>query len=337
MAAKFQFLMCALLMWQHGMCVRSEAQNAAEAELAQAANVPDALDLNNIRKSLQRMEDSIIFSLIERAQYPVNAAVYQPDCEQLGDVRLQQLKSVGSNGCLGDWFLYQTECLHSQAGRYLHPTEYPFFGPLPEPIPGTMGKLIKTHGDTTLPALPEASFKAAGETILAPLPPEAIINRRLLDIYRQQIIPNICEAGDDGNHGSTSVQDVQVLQTIATRIYYGLFVAESKFRSEKEKAVALIEAQDREGLMAFVTKPEVEERNVHRFVLKARTFSQNITQGEAGQLAPDMSDTTTSKLDPEYVGQVFWDLMALTKDVEVDYLLARLRGQKRTHAESSGE
>ena len=39
-----------------------------------------ALDLNNIRKSLMRMEDSIIFSLIERAQYKINAAVYQPDC-----------------------------------------------------------------------------------------------------------------------------------------------------------------------------------------------------------------------------------------------------------------
>ena len=39
-----------------------------------------ALDLNNIRKSLMRMEDSIIFSLIERAQYKINTPVYEPDC-----------------------------------------------------------------------------------------------------------------------------------------------------------------------------------------------------------------------------------------------------------------
>eukprot|EP01043_Picozoa_sp_COSAG02_P061557 COSAG02_NODE_8298_length_2626_cov_1.071626_2_plen_71_part_00 len=39
-----------------------------------------ALDLNNIRKSLMRMEDSIIFSLIERAQYKINNPVYEPDC-----------------------------------------------------------------------------------------------------------------------------------------------------------------------------------------------------------------------------------------------------------------
>ena len=37
--------------------------------------------------------------------------------EQLGKFRLHQLASVGSNGCLGDWFIYQTECLHSQVGR----------------------------------------------------------------------------------------------------------------------------------------------------------------------------------------------------------------------------
>lgn len=92
-----------------------------------------ALDLNNIRKSLMRMEDSIIFSLIERSQFKINSAVYEPDCEQLGDYKLHQLKSAGSTGCLGDYFIYHAECLHAEARRYQHPTEYPFFGPLPAP------------------------------------------------------------------------------------------------------------------------------------------------------------------------------------------------------------
>ncbi|CAK0867477.1 unnamed protein product [Prorocentrum cordatum] len=96
----------------------------------------------------------------------------------------------------------------------------------------------------------------------------ARINRRLLDIYRRSIVPTLCEEGDDGNYGSTSVQDVHCVQTMATRIYFGLFVAESKFRSETEKATRLIKARDREGLMAFITKPEVEKRNVQRVVLK---------------------------------------------------------------------
>jgi len=271
------------------------------ANTADVTDIRTALDLNHIRSSLMRMEDSIIFSLIERLQYKMNAQVYKPDCQQLGEFRLHQLKSAGSNGCLGDWFIYQTECLHSQVRRYKHPTEFAFFGPLPEPYLGS------TSGGRT-----------DGERILAPVPKKAIVNGKLLEIFRTKIVPTICEEGDDGNHGSTSVQDVHCVQTMATRIYYGLFVAESKFRSEREKASALIRACDREGLMAFVTKPEVEEKNINRVVLKAKTFSQNI---------PQESDdgTTTYKICPEFVGTVFRDhIMPLTKEVEVEYLLARL-------------
>jgi len=255
------------------------------------------------------MEDSIIFSLIERSQFQINAAVYEPECEQLGDFRLHQLKCAGSNGCLGDWYIYQTECLHSQVRRYKHPTEFAFFGPLPEP---SLGSTSGGRTDT--------------EPILAPVPPSAVVNKRLLETYRSKIVPKLCEDGDDGNHGSTAVQDVHCLQTMATRIYYGLFVAESKFRSENEKARALIEAEDREGLMAFITRADVEKQNIQRVILKARTFSQNIAAGEAGQMAPVLTSGTTYKIDPEYVGTVFEEyLMPLTKDVEVEYLLSRLK------------
>lgn len=268
------------------------------ANTADLTDARSALDLANIRSSLMRMEDSIIFSLIERSQYKANAPVYDPDCQQLGTFRLHQLKSAGSNGCLGDWFIYQSECLHSQVRRYQHPTEYSFFGPLPEP---TLGSTSGSRTDT--------------EPILAPVPKEAMVNSRLLDIYRTKMVPALCEDGDDLNHGSTAVQDVHCLQTMCTRIYYGLFVAESKFRTETEKATALIKARDVEGLTAFITKPDVEARNIKRVVLKARTFSQNISAGEEGQLAPTVSNQTTYKIKPEYIGEVFREfIMPLTKD-----------------------
>jgi len=285
--------------------------------MANTANVDDvdvALNLDNIRKSLMRMEDSIIFSLVERSQYHTNRDVYEPDCQQLGTFKLHELKSAGSDGCMGDWFIYQSECLHSQVRRYEHPTEYAFFGPLPE---GSLGQ-------------PPKRRKTSEESVLAPLPLQSKINNRLLETYRKHIIPAICEEGDDGNHGSTAVQDVQVLQTMATRIYYGLFVAESKFRSETARATELIKAKDRDGLMAFITKLDVEERNIRRVILKARTFAQNISASEEGQLVPTVSADTTYKLDPKYIGKVFCDfLMPLTKDVEVDYLLARLDHQPK--------
>ena len=50
-----------------------------------------ALDLNNIRKSLMRMEDSIIFSLIERGQFKMNSAVYEADCAWLRSARRAHL------------------------------------------------------------------------------------------------------------------------------------------------------------------------------------------------------------------------------------------------------
>eukprot|EP00932_Pfiesteria_piscicida_P004132 SRR837773.14037.p2 GENE.SRR837773.14037~~SRR837773.14037.p2 ORF type:complete len:259 (+),score=38.76 SRR837773.14037:789-1565(+) len=252
-----------------------------------------------------RMEDSIIFSLIERSQYKANTAVYEADCRQLGAFKLHELKSAGSAGSLGDWFIYQTECLHSQVRRYLHPTEYSFFGPLPEPSLGS------TSGNRT-----------CRDRILARVPSAAVVNQRLLEIYRTRMVPALCEEGDDGNHGSTAVQDVHCLQTMATRIYYGLFVAESKFRADPDRVSELIRARDREGLMAFVTKTDVEERNIKRVILKARAFSQNIEVGDDGL---ERAGPPTYKLNAEYIGTVFREyIMPLTKDVEVEYLLARL-------------
>ncbi|CAE7870796.1 CM3, partial [Symbiodinium microadriaticum] len=109
-----------------------------------------------------------------------------------------------------------------------------------------------------------------------------------------------------------------------------LFVAESKFRSEKAKATALIEAKDAEGLTAFITKPEVEARNVKRVILKAKTFSQNI----AGAQGSSDAEPATYKVNAEYIGTLFQEyIMPLTKDVEVAYLLSRLDGHKRKDPE----
>ena len=90
-----------------------------------------------------------------------------------------------------------------------------------------------------------AAAAHAADPILAPVPKDALIGKELLATYRDKMVPKICEDGDDGNHGSTALQDLHCLQTMSTRIYYGLFVAESKFRSETARATALIKAKDR--------------------------------------------------------------------------------------------
>merc|ERR1712154_627285 len=109
----------------------------------------------------------------------------KPDCQQLGDFKLFQLKSARSNGCLGDWFIYQTECLHSQVRRYLHPTEFSFFHPLPEPTLGV---------DSSEYDKKKGASSGCGD-ILSAVPAAANVNQRLLDIYRQKVVPNLCEEG----------------------------------------------------------------------------------------------------------------------------------------------
>ena len=92
------------------------------ANTADLSDPDEALDLNNIRNALRRMEDSIIFSLVVRAQFlsdppppprcappaiasrrraepkvahSQNNAVYTPDHADLGPFKLHQLKSAG--------------------------------------------------------------------------------------------------------------------------------------------------------------------------------------------------------------------------------------------------
>lgn len=70
------------------------------------ASAEDVLSLDKIRSSLQRMEDSIVFSLIERAQYAHNALMYEA-----GAFPELQEKEQWNGTWLG-FLLQQTEATH---------------------------------------------------------------------------------------------------------------------------------------------------------------------------------------------------------------------------------
>ena len=65
----------------------------------------DPLDLDKIRGVLTRLEDTIIFQLIERAQFAHNPKLYHKG-------EFQELKDLGFEGSLLDWFLKETESFH---------------------------------------------------------------------------------------------------------------------------------------------------------------------------------------------------------------------------------
>ena len=67
----------------------------------------DPLSLERIRSVLIRLEDTIIFSLIERAQFAHNPRIYER-----GGVK--ELQEIGFEGSWFDWFLKETESFHGK-------------------------------------------------------------------------------------------------------------------------------------------------------------------------------------------------------------------------------
>lgn len=241
--------------------------------------------LDGIRSSLIRQEDSIIFSLVERAQYCYNSDTYDPNL----------FLKDGCQGSLVEFMLRETEKLHALAGRYKSPDEHPFFAEhLPEPI------------------LPPLQYPQ----VLHPVSESININSRIWDMYFKNLVPRLVKEGNDGNCGSTAVCDTICLQALSKRIHYGKFVAEAKYRASPDTYKAAIRGHDRAQIMDLLTYPEVEEVVIRRVEMKTRTYAQEVTEDEA---------ETVYKIKPSLVADLYgtW-IMPLTKEVQVEYLLRRL-------------
>ncbi|KAL7260716.1 hypothetical protein ACSBR1_006391 [Camellia fascicularis] len=249
----------------------------------------ESLTLKSIRHSLIRQEDSIIFGLLERAQYCYNEDTYDRNAFSMD----------GFRGSLVEFMLKETEKLHAQVGRYKSPDEHPFFPTdLPEPM------------------LPPLLYPQ----VLHPCASSININSMIWNMYFRDLLPRLVKPGDDGNSGSTAVCDTICLQALSKRIHYGKFVAEAKFRESPASYEAAIRAQDRNRLMEMLTYEMVEEAVKTRVEMKAKTYGVEvrINQNE------DDADPVY-KIKPSLVANLYGDwIMPLTKEVQVEYLLRRL-------------
>ena len=253
----------------------------------------DRLSLDNVRASLIRQEDSIIFGLIERAQYKLNEPVYAP-----GGVDVPCFKPDGTRASMLEFMLRENEQVGGKIRRYTSPDEHAYY---PNDLP------LLVIGAMSYP------------NPLAPCADAININDRIMDMYVNDLLPALCEPGNDNNYGSTGLADVNCLQTISKRIHYGKFVAESKFQARPEEFTALIKAQDAKGLMQLLTFKAVEDRVVRRVTNKAATYGQDISE-ELPEAVADLSEgrDIEYKVEPERVGELYekW-IMPMTKDVQV--------------------
>ncbi|KAF5382502.1 hypothetical protein D9615_002861 [Tricholomella constricta] len=278
--------------------------------------VEDPLSLDRIRSVLTRLEDTIIFSLIERAQFTHNPRIYQRGA-------FQELKDLGFEGSWLEWFLKEIETFHAKARRYTSPDEYPFTADLPKPV------------------LPPLSFPK----IL--YPNEVNVNPSILSFYTRAIVPRITrratlalatlkrangiigddEFEDDGNYGSAATIDVEVVQSISKRVHYGKFVSESKFIDNPAAFITHIQNRNRPALEALITKPEVERKLLLRLQKKAATYAQDIGLDTEPTINGDGHINGMGKIDVDGVVDLYESfIIPLTKEVEVEYLLHRLHG-----------
>ena len=98
---------------------------------------------------------------------------------------------------------------------------------------------------------------------------------------------------------------------------FGKFVAEAKFQKEPERFAKLIKAEDRQGIDEAITNAAVEQKVLERLRLKAKTYGTD----------PDLAADGVSKVNADAVVAMYKDwVIPLTKEVEVEYLMERLKG-----------
>jgi chorismate mutase len=186
--------------------------------------------------------------------------------------------------------------------RYQSPDEYPFTSNLPGPI---------------IPPLQYPSLLHQKQNVN--------VNPKIYRSYIDDILPRITQnLPDKGesleNYGSASVRDVECLQSLSRRIHFGKFVAEVKFQSETDKMTELIKKGDAHGLDEAITNAAVERQVLQRLATKARTYGRDPSTG-----AESLKSNEADKVDVDAVVAIYRDIVIpLTKEVEVEYLLARL-------------
>ncbi|MDO5577264.1 MAG: hypothetical protein Q4F84_09300 [Fibrobacter sp.] len=244
------------------------------------------LNLELIAARLESFEETIISLLLDRAQYYSNTIIYQ----------------VGKSGFSGenehslfDIRLRNQENMDSVFGRFCVPEERPFTSNLQPP----KRTVTITKNDLHIDDYNMIS-----------------VTDDILSSYLK-LIPKLCRDGDDLQYGSCVEIDVYAIQAIARRIHFGaLYVGESKYRSNQQSFISLIEKQDTKTILDLITRKEIEDRIVERIILKTNSVQQTANR------------LVRHTVDPEIIAGFYRDIIIpLTKKGEILYLMNRNKNQ----------
>jgi chorismate mutase len=206
------------------------------------------IHLSYIAARLEALEETIIYKLLDRAQFAINKNAYLPGHSGFtGNIQ----------DSLFDIRLSAHETMDAQFGRFSVPEERPFTGGLPQ-------SKRKVSIDTSFLSISDFNLVNLSKDIKA----------AYLDL-----LPQLCVQNDDAQYGSSVEHDVFAVQSISRRIHFGSFyVAECKFRSDPVGYIRMIRDNDRDGLLDKLTRKDVEEQIINRLHGKICSIQHDVNK-----------------------------------------------------------
>ncbi|KAF6239459.1 chorismate mutase [Scenedesmus sp. NREL 46B-D3] len=247
-----------------------------------------SLTLPNIRSSLIRQEDSIIFTLIERAQFAQNPLVYQP-----GGVEVPAYGKDGKQFSLMEYILRETEQLHGKElpAMVLPPLEYPSILAPGAAAININSQIMQIYLNSLLPAIaaPGDDGNYGSAATLDVLTLQALSKRIH---YGKFVAEAKFRAKPEEYTALIKAQDADSLMDLLTDRKVELAVV------ERVRLKAATFGQDVNPAMQQAQQQQQQQQQQHEQVYK---------------------------IEPDVLAKMYDDVvMPLTKDVQVAYLLRRL-------------
>jgi len=254
--------------------------------------------LTEVRAILARIQSPIISTLVSRAALPADPSLYADDGRSLIS------------------FTHKKEVVARSTGRYAYGSlEYPFTLPLVSPdatAPTNCFPGGRFHQDTYTP------------------------NTDLLSFYLKTLVPRLQDANAaqrtstffhlSGPVGAADTDakytlDAQLLALFSHRASLGKIIAESKYAANITGYTSLMRSRDADSIRHLLTNTTQEQ------IVLDGAASASLTLAMAWEGAqttsPDISNAFVARIQAA-VAEVYRELIRVTTEVEVQYLLYRL-------------
>jgi chorismate mutase len=251
--------------------------------------------LTEIRDILAQLEAPIVSTLVQRFSLPVDPSLY----------------AIGDASALHKFLVGREEAAQA-LGRYDYGTlEYAYTLPVVAPDVASAADPFppgRFHQDTFTG---NANLTAFYTGTLVPL-----LNTSTTGFFFH--LSNTSSAPDAKDTDAALGVDVALLQLLSNRAHIGKVVAESKYAGNASLYTPLIHAQNSSAIRTLLTNTTQETQVLQQADAAAVALATAWTA--AGELVPATFETSVRSA----TAKVFRELIDITTEIEIEYLLQRL-------------